>query len=132
MTPDDDSSVADVTPLYRRVHPNYVVLDENRNCKRVSSGAFKERVKEMSVHIGDVLDAAGRDPSELVEDIPHCLISITAGFVRHHSQVVVRSPTPEDESHGDVVGNKPKRTLRAFAEAAVWVVAPEGACADTA
>lgn len=132
MTPEDDATVADVTPLYRRVHPNFVVYDDDRGCKRLSTAAFKERVKEMSVHLGDVLDAAGRHPAELVDNMPHCLVSLTAELVRTHSQVIVRSPTPEDESHGDVVGSKPKTTLNAFVEAAIWVVAPEGACPDAA
>ncbi len=132
MTPDDDPTVADVTPLYRRVHPTYVVHDDDRDCERISSGAFKERGQELSVHLGDVLEAADRDPAEIVEELPHFLISLTAQLVRAYSQVIVRSPTPDDDSHGDVVGSKPKTTRKAFADAAIWVVAPDGACADAA
>ncbi len=86
----------------------------------------------MSVHLGDVLEAAGRDPAEIVEERPHFLISLTAQLVRDHLQAIVRTPTPDDDSHGDVVGSKPKTTRKAFADAASWVVAPDGACADAA
>jgi hypothetical protein len=132
MTPDDDPTIADATLLYRRVHPTYIVHDDDGDCERVSSGAFKERSKEMSVHLGDVLEASGREPAEIVEDLPHFLISLTAERVRAYCQVVVRSPTPSDDSHGDVIGSKSKTTRKGFAEAARWVVAPDNACADPA
>ena len=122
--------VADATELYRRIHPTHLVDDDEGGCVRLSSAAFKD--PRMSVHLQDALGALGREPASVLEAFPqHCLAALTAGLVRQYEQEVIRSPTEEDPSHGEVVGEKRRqRRYRRLKEGAVWVVAPSNACAD--
>ncbi len=127
MSTEDGPRVADTTLLYRRVHPNFVVPDEDRGCQRLSGGAFND--EEMSVHLGDVLTRIGKDPKTVVAH-PYCLVSLIARVARDNGQTIVRSPTDEDESHGAVNGRKPKSVLNALKAAASWEVAPPQPCPD--
>ena len=126
----DDAPVAGDTRLYRRVHPNFVVWDDARNCNRLSSGAFNDQ--EMSVHLGDVLSDQGREPQTVLDAHPagYFLAFLSASFVRDEEQAVVRSATDDDPSHGEVVGTKPKGRCRLFASEAKWEVAPEDPCPE--
>lgn len=124
----DDSSIPDSLALYRRVHPNHVVPDRDQDCFRVSTAAFKDY--ELSIVLDDTLEDAGRSPSDCLAEFPdHFLLGIEAGTVRAENQIVVRTPCPEEEAHGDIIGEKkPKSRLRRFVDASVWKVAPDGAC----
>ena len=116
-----DTSVPGHTRLFRRVHPNEVVWDDNDNCPRPNSGVFKDI--DMSVHMGDVLDDEGREPVSVLVDKPgYCLVVLTAGFVQEEQQEVRRTPLPDDGSHGEVFGHKPKGRRRLFARMAEFEV----------
>lgn len=120
----DDAPVGDHTSLYRRVHPDEIVWDDNDQRPRPASSVFKD--VEMSVHLGDVLEDEQREPSAVLDGRPyHSLVALTAGFVRSEDQEVRRSKLPDDESHGDVIGAKPRRRRRSFARAAEFVVLRE-------
>jgi hypothetical protein len=126
----DDPNVLDNTNLFRRIHPDQVVFDDNLKCHRPSSQAFRDdRDKDpMSVYLSSVLAAESRDPSVLL--IGHArfsLAAITAGFARLLSQTVHPEPEPDETSHAVVCGDKEsknRKSARALAKAAIWVVVP--------
>ncbi len=122
----NDAPVPEDMSLYRRLHPSEIVWDDNDGCLRPTSGAFEDR--EMSIHLDDVLKDEGREPVSVLEGKPtHSLVSLTAGFVQNEEQEVRRTPKPEDASHGEVCGNKPKGRRRKFARAAEFVELREDA-----
>jgi hypothetical protein len=114
-----DAPIADTTELYRRVHVDQIVWDDNIKRLRPNKNVFKD--VELSVHLGDVLDDEDRLPSSVLDGKPnHHLVALTAGFVRNEEQVVSRDPQSHDESHGLVTGAKPKPRRDRFALAARW------------
>jgi hypothetical protein len=122
----NDAPVAEDMSLYRRLHPSEIVWDDNDECLRPTSGAFEDR--EMSIHLDDVLKDEGREPVSVLQGKQmYSLVSLTAGFVQHEEQEVRRTPIPEDASHGEVCGNKPKGRRRRFARAAEFVELREDA-----
>lgn len=124
---EDDPSVGPETALFRRVHPRFVVPDENRDCNRISTGAFNDR--EMSVLLGDELERLKREPGTALSRYPkHFLAGITARAVREEQQVVVRKPDEYDDAHGLVVGQKPRGRRRRFCSASWWTIAPPNPC----
>lgn len=78
------------------------------------------------MHLQDVLEDEQREPVAVLDGMPtHCLVALTAGFVKGEEQEVRRSPQVHDPSHGDVVGQKPKSRGRLFARTAEFVVMRE-------
>lgn len=125
----DDASIGAETELYRRIVPQWVVPDHTRGCLRLSSAAFTH--EERSIVLEDTLRDSGREPRDALGAYPgEYLASLTAGFVRQHEQIVIRSPTDDEPAHGEVIGSKPKSRRRILAEATRWIVAPDGACPD--
>ena len=128
----ETAPIAPQTPLYRRVAPklgNGYVLDENRQCLRLSSAAFAGQ--EMSVFLGDTMAEEGRDPLEaLTREPTYFLVAITAADAVAAEQEVRRTPLADEPAHGDVVGKKTRPRRRALAEAASWLKAPEELCPD--
>lgn len=123
----DDPSIGDGVTLYRRVHPDFLVHDDNRDCIRLSTGAFQQ--EEMSVALGDDLEQQGAQPTQLLAEYPsYALVSIKARHARVVDQAVCRDHLPDDATHGLVVGRKRGSVQRSLARAAKWVVPPEDAC----
>lgn len=129
MTPpvyQDDSSISDGDRLFRRVHRDFIVRDENTGLARVSSGVF--RAKELSVNIESVLKMQGCTPEACLHDYDkaaYSLVSITAGDARKLNQAVFRDPLPDNLSHGIVYGTKNNKKIpEGLQSAAVWVIPP--------
>jgi hypothetical protein len=117
----EDAPVPGDTSLLRRVHPSEIVWDDNDGCPRPGSGVFKD--PEMSVHLGDVLQDEDRAPETVLAGKPtYSLVSLTAAFVESEQQEVRRRPIDEDQSHGEVCGEKPRGRCRLFARTAEFVV----------
>jgi hypothetical protein len=116
------------TALYRRINPDpHLVWDENFDCWRISTGAFRD--PEMSVVIGDTLEELARDPASVLSEHPdNYLVSFTAKVAEDCSLTVVRDSTPLEPAHGVVRGKKRKPVMRALAAACAWVVRPDTAC----
>jgi hypothetical protein len=122
----NDAPVADETTLYRRVHPTEIIWSDNDSCLRPNSSVFKD--KEMSINLDDVLKDEHRGPESVLDGKPtHSLVSLTAGFVRGEKQEVLRTPKPEDSSHGDVCGDKSGKRKKLFARTARFVILREEA-----
>ena len=128
LLPEDDASIAADTPCYRRINPtHHLVWDENRGCRRVSSGAFSD--PEMSVALGDVLDALDRAPATVLDSFPdQFLVGFPTGVARHAGQRVIRDASPEEPAHGLVLGKKGNPVRRVLAAASTWCVRPEDGC----
>lgn len=125
----DDPTIADADPLWRRIHPKHFVRDENLQQWRPSSAAFTDSSdgSPMSVVLGQEVFAADRRPESVLfghED--HALASFTTGVARANGQGVERSPQPDEPAHGGVFGPKPKRVQRALAKSATWVIPSPG------
>jgi hypothetical protein len=126
---DDNSPVPDDTALYRRINPDapHLVWDKNLNCWRISTGAFRD--PDLSVGIGDRLEALHRRPETLLDGYSgQYLVFFPARAATDESLPVVRDPTPGEPAHGVVRGKKPKTVMKALARASVWVVKPEDGC----
>ena len=125
----DDPSINNEVGLYRRVHPKFLVPDENRDCIRLTSGAFQGT--ETSVALGDDLDRLGIPPELILvgyEERGYALVVLPAGAARQAEQAVCRDHKPDDETHGLIAGKKTGSKQRALARSSAWVVAPPNGC----
>jgi len=119
----DDPGIADDDDLWRRIPPDWVILDENLD---VEAGG---RVRPASVAFRDpelsVLLAREDNPERALAGYRQkgfSLAAIKTGQARELRQIVCRKPTLEDRSHLHVEGNKKKlRVDEALALAAEWV-----------
>lgn len=121
-----DPSIPDDLKLYRRINPAvHMVRDDNMECERISSGAFKPN--EMSVFLDDTLRTSGREPQDVVTPSEPHLVTFTAGSVKGVSStlVTVRTPLPDECAHGDVVGKKTKPIKRELMRLARWESPPD-------
>ena len=123
----DDVSISDDANLWRRIHPDWVVTDENRGGVRPSSAAFDDSDDgtPLSVVIEEAVLASGRDAAKILENYAgYSLAAFTAGAARANGQGVARTPTPEEPAHGSVFGKKTKSVKRRLSHASSWVIAP--------
>jgi hypothetical protein len=125
---DPASPVQGDTPLYRRINPApHLVWDENLECWRISTGAFRD--PEMSVGIGDVLEDLQRAPDTLLDGYTgQYLVGFPAQTATDCQLSVVRDPTTPEPAHGLVRGKKPQSIRRALARACEWIVGPDDGC----
>lgn len=120
--PVDDPSITDDQILWRRVHPEQVVLDRNLNQKRPTSQAFNNSsgTSGMSVDIAD--ETTVQDTLKGYPD--HLLVEFEAGLVRQLNQGVIRDPLPDNPAHAEVTGKKRKPVQRSLYTNCRWVVDP--------
>ncbi len=121
--PADDVSIADTVLLWRRIHPEWYILDENTGGFRITSQAFQNypETSEMSVCIAD--ECASTEDL-LVGHDGFGIAALTAGQCRACDQVVVRAPEPELPAHCHVVGSKGRKQRRCLQKASAIVVEP--------
>ena len=132
MEVSNDPSIANSTDLFRRIHPELdIQWDANAGCWTFKSRAFQNtggvKFGNMSVVLGDTLDADGRAPGDVLvrAGTPEWyLAAITAGDARAEDQGVMRAPMTVEPAHGNVVGEKTRGRRRALARAARWVIQP--------
>lgn len=102
----DDPTVNDDERLWRRVHPNQIIWDEDIKNYRPSSAVFRPS-GEMSVDIASLTT-----PEAVLSDYPqHSLVEFTAGVARKEGCIVVRDPLPDNPSHALVRGKNPEGHL---------------------
>lgn len=119
---DGHADIPDDSRLLRRVHPEQVIWDGNEQRLRPSTAAFRDF--ELSVNLGSVMATHGQPASHAVRNHPrHHLVAVTARFVRdEEEQAIHPDPLEDDESHGNVVGGKPKPRRQRFALRAAWCI----------
>ena len=118
----DDRTIEDSSELWRRVHPEFLVRDDNGRIFP-SSQAFQNRSKDdpMSVGLADICPSPAE---ELKGYADYGLASLSAGQVRRCQQVVCRAPLEATPWHAHVCGDKPRRIRKQLAKVARWVVPP--------
>lgn len=127
MTPggswQDDPTIADDALLWRRIRPDWIVVDENTGRYRPSSQSFHDSRggHPMSVYLAET---AQRPEVVLAGHGGYGLAGFTAGLAGQMAQAVVRDPTPTELSHALVAGRKAGAVSRRFALESVWVVEP--------
>jgi len=127
--------MSDEMRLFRRITHEWVVKGSDPGTRRLSSNAFRNTkgTDSFSVALEDTMKSVGRTPEGIAaREGPVSSWRLTAGFVRSDpfNQHVQRSPKKDEPEHGDVVGEKPKSLRSAFAEAAEWIVPPDGLPAE--
>lgn len=123
----DDATIADDSELWRRIHPDWIVPNQNIHGLRVSSAAFDNSKdgSPTSVLMADLVQETGRDAQNVLAGFEgYALASITAGQARHCNQGVARDPLPEEPAHAYIFGEKKKTIKRCLAQHAEWVVSP--------
>jgi hypothetical protein len=128
VTPHDDPAIAPESMLVRHINPKYhVVPDENRNGRRVTSGAF-------AATSGDPHHGMSVDVNQLLQQLPaaHMVpagmgaVSLIVAELREKGLQVGSDPVPANEFHGQVWGVK--KTVRNVVYKLVkdWVVPLDG------
>jgi hypothetical protein len=123
----DDPTISDDFTLWRRIHPDWIVPDNNAGSLRVSSAAFADSPDgtPMSVLLSEVVRATGRGERDVLLGFDgYALASITAGQARQCQQGIARSPLPTEPAHAHVCGLKSKPLKRCMARCAVWAIPP--------
>ena len=118
----DDNSIPDAEDLYRRLARDWIVPDRVMGGVKISSGAFKDRDKEISVHLSSMItpeDSLAYGGEGIV-----ALAAVTAGDARSLEQAVVRDTQPGDPAHALICGRQPKAIQKKLAELARWVREP--------
>lgn len=122
-----DTPIADATELFRRIHPDEVIWDDDEGRYRPSSGAFRKK-ERVSVQIQDALADARVEPEAtlaLSGHTCHSLAALTAEVARKEQQLLERTPLPDDPAHGEVVGKKSTSCATRLARATRWQVLQE-------
>jgi hypothetical protein len=125
---EDDRSIADQAALWRLIHPNWIVQDDNERGWRISSAAFDDSKdgSPLSVLLAEVIASTGRTADDLLAQFTgYGLAAITAGSARAQRQGVSRTPRPNEPAHASVFGKKTGSVKRALARAANWVHLPK-------
>lgn len=124
VQPADDLAIVDDTVLWRRIRPDWYVLDENTGRRRVTSKAFQNMpgTDNMSVCIAD--ECQGHD--DFLQGLAdYGIAELTAGHCRLCTQIIVRARgAAEHPAHCHVVGNKNNKKKRCLRDAATMVVDP--------
>lgn len=134
--PADDAPIAGDTPIYRLVPTEQCFVDGGE--WQFQSAAFDnttvagyEEMLEMSVVIGDTLEALDRDPRDLprvaypYEAERWGVAVLRASCIREvNEQTIRRSPTAAERAHGDVIGKKNSSRRKRLAACAEWLVPP--------
>jgi len=122
-----DPKVKHGVALLRRAPPKHFHFDEHLGHWRPSSAAFEDDNDgdPMSVYRQDVIEAEGGSVIRVMTGHDeYTLASLTAGQVRSKDQTVHPDPLPEELSHTQVCGSKPKSTCRWFATQSAWAIPP--------
>jgi hypothetical protein len=120
---EDDRTIDDPSILWRRIHPDYVIYDENLGRHRPTSQAFQNQrgTNTISVVLAEVVCRDNRGPeSVLANHDGYSLAQLTAGLARSLAQGVARDPVPQEPAHAVVFGEKPKSVTSALAKRCDW------------
>lgn len=122
----DDPAIEDDAALWRRVPPQWVVLDENTGEFRPSSAAFRDSNSgsPMSILIEEIVRATNRVAADvLIAYASHSLCTFSAGTARSLNQGIATRPEVLGEpAHGFVVGRKTGSVRTKFSKASRWVI----------
>jgi|SRR3954452_2713960 hypothetical protein len=123
----DDPAVEDDALLWRRVRPDWVIMDENTGRHRVSTAAFHDGTKPpspMSTLIERIVRATQRTAEDVLRDYQgYSLCYFSAGLARSLGQLVATKPEePSEPAHAFIVGPKPHSIQKRLSRASEWVI----------
>jgi len=130
---DDPVGIPNGTRLLRRIDPEKVVYDKNRQERRPTSQNFQNSKDEptMSVFAENVALEHGEVPSDFLKGrwSTWYLAAVSAEWMRQHNQKVYLDPDNQDPddfhpSHAAVDGPKDTKTRPKIADKYEWVVPP--------
>ena len=119
----DDPSIPDTEDLYRRLARDWIVYDEMTGGVRISSGAFLDQDREISVHLSSLItpkDSLAYGGKGIV-----ALAAVTARHARSLEQAVVRDAQPGDPAHALICGQQDKSIQHKLRDLARWVICPD-------
>jgi len=131
-TDDDPVTIPNEVRLFRRIHPEMVVFDDNRNHLRPTSQNFQDSRDgtPMSVFAENLAHAHGELPSDFLQGrwSEWGLAAVMAGRMRELGQRVYSDSHNQDEherfeSHSAVAGSK-KKVMKQMSATAEWVITP--------
>jgi hypothetical protein len=127
-----DAPVAPDTALFRRLSMGLdIVRDEDRDCLRLSSAAFKTKNQRLSVVIEDTLLDEGRKALNSLDNYPDdYLVSITAATAVERDREIERTPEANEKAHAEIVGKVTNGDARKLCREAQWLKAPPGLCPE--
>lgn len=133
----DDATIADDEQLLRRIYPDWIVPDYNKNCWRPTSAAFQDsRDKSpMSVHLTSELNRLGLPITNVLAGHEgYGLVWFTAQLARSLALAIVRDPQgAADPAHALVAGKKTEAVRKKLEGGSQWAIPqdkplpPEGA-----
>ena len=104
--------INDEDSLYRRIHPNFYVIKENR----IASGAFKDY--ETSVDLARLCT-----PQKALEGYDnHHLAELKAKIPRERGQEVRHDPKPKNPAHSLIIGKKTLSISRYLAKNSILII----------
>ena len=128
----DDPTIRDDHALWRRV--SYLFWERIPGGWRISSEAFANSSdgSGMSVHLVEVADREALSHRELLPEPKdnYGVVTLTAGHVRAHRQIVIREPEPHDPTHAEVIGGKTSKIRKRLRDGAAISFEPPRLATD--
>lgn len=128
--PADDTPVEGTVPIYRLVKTTQCSVEAGQ--WEFQSGAFDNNEgDDMSVVLGDTLEAMGRLPDDLparmfpAEADRWGIAVVQARALQDEAQELRRTPKPIERAHGDAQGKKGSSRRRRLKKSAEWVRRPD-------
>jgi hypothetical protein len=120
---EDDPTIPNNADLWRRIHPNQIIYDDNQGRTRPSSAAFTDSTNgsPMSVVIAAECDGPDR---VLAGYERYGLASFKARVAREFGLGIARDPLPDQPAHALVFGLKSRKVQSQLAKGAEWFVLP--------
>ena len=125
----DDEPVARSTPVYRLIPTDHCGVGEDGQWAFQSAAFDNNDGNDMSVVLGDTLEALGRRPEDLPEytfgDSTRWGVAVLrAADLFDEEQEILRTRQPGEPAHADVRGPKNPRRRKRIKKRAQWVVRP--------
>lgn len=124
---EDDATIPDTSDLWRRIHPTWIIYDENLKSWRPTTQAFNDDSEggPMSVVLAPEVLASGRTSKDILARFTgYSLAAISAALARELDQGIKRDPEPEEPAHAVVVGKKTSSVRKTFSRKARWEIPP--------
>jgi len=115
----NDPTIGDNEIIWRRIHENQVVDDNNLKRKRPSTACFQDGSDGyMSVYIASEALSSQAIMQGVKE---HFLASLSVGFIRQFGLGITRDPSSGGPGHAILLGKKTGSIQNQMAKTATWV-----------